>query len=501
MQDPSRTTRAIIPTNPTEAYSLYGEEGEAFVVSVVAVNDAWEVLVHPVDNPHGSVERTAKEFSTLQATLQAAQARMSLPLPHFPLEPNPNTQTAALQRYMEQLVQVPEVLLLPAFVQFVQPPAGELTHAPSLKRVGSEPAVVRNTSAETRVCTSVRLVWSDASGEHEAELPVLTPSHGMGNPCIDVRALGAMTGFFTHDPGFQSTSSCVSAITFIDGEKGVLLHRGYPIRALAESCSFPEVAYLLLEGELPNREQLSQFRRELHANQLVHEKLITFFGGFKSDAHPMAIMVGVVGALSAFYPEAMNIGDAETRRMSAIRLMAKMPTIAAISYKTAIGEPVVYPRSSLSFAANFLHMMHATPCEECAARPAGPSCLTTPARLCDVPAHVRALGTCGVHSRLPCALRATLAQTSSIQCTRRPWKRSSSSMRITSKTPRRQLCASLAPRRPTRLRVLRRALPHCGGPRTVAPTRLFSRCSRRLARRSASRSILPKPRTRPTHSG
>lgn len=217
--------------------------------------------------------------------------------------------------------------------------------------------------AKKAACTRVKLSWSDEEGDHEVELPVLTPAHSMGKKVIDVRSLGAKTPFFTHDPGFLSTSSCASAITYIDGDAGVLLHRGYPIGALAKSCSFPEVAYLLIEGELPSASSLASFERELKRNALVHEKLKTFFQGFKSDAHPMAIMVGVTGALSAFYPEAMDIGSPSQRRASALHLIAKMPTIAAISYKTAIGEPPVYPRTDLSFAANFLNMMFATPCE------------------------------------------------------------------------------------------------------------------------------------------
>jgi len=183
----------------------------------------------------------------------------------------------------------------------------------------------------------------------------------MGQRVIDVQKLGGL-GFFTHDPGFTSTSSCLSAITYIDGDRGVLLHRGYRINDLASQCSFPEVAYLLIEGELPSARALALFEAELQAHSMVHEKLVHFFGGFKSDAHPMAVMVGVVGALSAFYPDSADIRLASQRRLSAIRLIAKLPTIAAITYKTCVGEPVNYPNHSLPFAANFLHMMFATPC-------------------------------------------------------------------------------------------------------------------------------------------
>jgi len=179
------------------------------------------------------------------------------------------------------------------------------------------------------------------------------------------------------DPGFTSTSSCVSAITFIDGDAGILLHRGYRISDLAERCSFPEVAYLLIEGELPTTSELRKFEAELKLHWMVHERLIAFFQGFKSDAHPMAIMVGVVGALSAFYPDSADINDARQRRLSAIRLIAKVPTIAAILYKHTIGEPVVYPTSSLPFAHNLLRMLFATPCEEYVVNPVHAQALET----------------------------------------------------------------------------------------------------------------------------
>jgi len=199
----------------------------------------------------------------------------------------------------------------------------------------------------------------------------------MGNMVIDVSALAAKTGFFTHDPGFTSTSSCMSAITYIDGARGVLLHRGYAIEQLARTTTFPEVVFLLVEGELPDAAELAAFEIELKSHWMVHEKLQLFYQGFKSDAHPMAIMVGVVGALSAFYPEAMNIADASARRRSAVQLVSKMPTIAALAYKTAIGEPAVYPKNKLSWAANFLHMMFATPCEEYVVDPVHAAALET----------------------------------------------------------------------------------------------------------------------------
>jgi len=253
--------------------------------------------------------------------------------------------------------------------QVLSPPARPASReAPTLVRLGSGKVGAGSPGEGSGKegggkATKVTLSWSDESGDHSVELPVLHPNSGLGNPVIDVRSLNAKTGFFTHDPGFTSTSSCESAISFIDGAKGLLMHRGYPIEQLASSCSFLEVAFLLIEGELPTAPQLRRFEAEVHKNWMVHEKLLSFFGGFKSDAHPMAIMVSVVGALSAFYPDSVNIHDAAQRRLSAIRMVAKMPTIAAIAYKTSIGEPVVYPSNALPFAANFLHMMFATPAE------------------------------------------------------------------------------------------------------------------------------------------
>ena len=164
---------------------------------------------------------------------------------------------------------------------------------------------------------------------------------------------------------------------YIDGARGVLLHRGYAIEQLARTTTFPEVVFLLVEGELPDAAELAAFEIELKSHWMVHEKLQLFYQGFKSDAHPMAIMVGVVGALSAFYPEAMNIADASARRRSAVQLVSKMPTIAALAYKTAIGEPAVYPKNKLSWAANFLHMMFATPCEEYVVDPVHAAALET----------------------------------------------------------------------------------------------------------------------------
>lgn len=192
------------------------------------------------------------------------------------------------------------------------------------------------------------------------ELPIY--SGKLGPNVIDVSSL-AQNDIFTYDPGFMSTAACESGITFIDGDKGILLHRGYPISQLAENASYLEVCYLLLNGELPNKEQASAFEAEVKHHTLLHEQVRTFFNGFRRDAHPMAIMVGVVGALSAFYNDTININDADSRRMTAVRLVAKMPTIAAMSYKYAQGQPFMYPDNALSFSENFLYMMFGTPCQ------------------------------------------------------------------------------------------------------------------------------------------
>ena len=193
------------------------------------------------------------------------------------------------------------------------------------------------------------------------EFPVLKGT--IGPDVIDVRELGA-TGLFTYDPGFLATASCESKITFIDGGKGVLLHRGYPIDQLAAKSDYLELCFLLLNGELPTPEERQKFKATIGRHTMVHEQLTQFFKGFRRDAHPMAVMCGVVGALSAFYHDAMDISDAYHREVSAHRLIAKMPTIAAMCYKYSTGQPFVYPRNDLSYAENFLHMMFATPCEE-----------------------------------------------------------------------------------------------------------------------------------------
>jgi citrate synthase len=194
------------------------------------------------------------------------------------------------------------------------------------------------------------------------EFPVMTGVHG--NDVIDIRTLGAKTGLFTYDSGFLSTASCQSKVTFIDGDKGELLYRGYPIEQLAEKCNFLEVAYLLKNGELPNPKQKSDFEFTIKAHTMVHEQLVKFYQGFRRDAHPMAVMVGVVGALSAFYHDATDFSDVEDRNVSFIRLVAKLPTIVAMAYKYNTGQPFMYPRNDLDYTANFMHMMFGTPCEE-----------------------------------------------------------------------------------------------------------------------------------------
>jgi citrate synthase len=186
----------------------------------------------------------------------------------------------------------------------------------------------------------------------------------MGPSVIDVSKLYPKTGYFTYDPGFMATASCQSKITFIDGEKGVLLHRGYPIEALAEQSTFIEVCYLLLFGELPSKKQYRKFENDVTMHTMVHEQLIFLFRGFRRDAHPMAIMVGVVGALSAFYHDALEIDDPHHRMIASHRLIAKVPTIAAMAYKFSVGQPFIYPRNDLNYVENFLHMMFAVPCEE-----------------------------------------------------------------------------------------------------------------------------------------
>ncbi|MBK1635934.1 citrate synthase [Rhodovulum adriaticum] len=199
-------------------------------------------------------------------------------------------------------------------------------------------------------------------GDKSVELPVLSPT--AGPDVVDIRKLYSQMGVFTHDPGFTSTSSCESAITFIDGDEGELLHRGYPIDQLAEKSHFLEVCYLLLYGNLPTAAQLEDFENRVTRHTMVHEQMHRFFSGFRRDAHPMAIMVGVVGAMSAFYHDSTDINDPWQREVASIRLIAKVPTIAAMAYKYSVGQPFVYPRNDLDYASNFLRMCFAVPAEE-----------------------------------------------------------------------------------------------------------------------------------------
>ncbi|MAM89478.1 citrate synthase [Allohahella sp. A8] len=200
----------------------------------------------------------------------------------------------------------------------------------------------------------------------EIDLPMYSGT--TGPDVVDVRSL-VQQGLFTYDPGFVSTAACESKITFIDGTNGVLLHRGYPIEQLAQHSDYLETCYLLIHGELPSSEELGHFKSMVKNHTMVHEQLNHFFNGFRRDAHPMAIMCGVVGALSAFYHDTMDSTDEKHREIAAFRLIAKMPTLAAMCYKYSIGQPFMYPRNDLDYAANFLYMMFGTPCEEFVVNP------------------------------------------------------------------------------------------------------------------------------------
>ena len=194
------------------------------------------------------------------------------------------------------------------------------------------------------------------------EFPVLSGT--VGPDVVDIRTLFGKTGLFTYDPGFLSTASCQSSITYIDGDEGVLLYRGYPIEQLAEQCDFLEVCYLLLNGELPNKAQRDEFVYLVTRHTMVHEQLARLYTGFRRDSHPMAVLVGVVGALSAFYHDSLDINDPAHREISAFRLISKMPTIVAMAYKYSIGQPFIYPRNDLSYTGNFMRMMFGVPAEE-----------------------------------------------------------------------------------------------------------------------------------------
>jgi citrate synthase len=208
----------------------------------------------------------------------------------------------------------------------------------------------------------IKATLSFSDGSPSAEFPVYKGT--VGPDVVDIRKLYGQTGKFTFDPGFLSTAACESKITYIDGDKGELLYRGFPIEQLAENCDYLETCYLLLNGDLPNARQKEDFEFRVTHHTMVHEQMTRFFQGFRRDAHPMAVLVGCVGALSAFYHDSLDINNPEHRFVSAIRLVAKMPTLVAMAYKYNQGQPFVYPKNDLSYSANFMHMMFATPCEE-----------------------------------------------------------------------------------------------------------------------------------------
>jgi len=212
----------------------------------------------------------------------------------------------------------------------------------------------------TQSDTKATLSFSD--GSPSVEFPVYQGS--IGPDVIDIRKLYGATGKFTYDPGFMSTAACNSTITYIDGDKGELLYRGYPIEQLAVNCDFLETCYLLLNGELPNAGEKKQFVDTVTRHTMVHEQMQFFFRGFRRDAHPMSVLVGTVGALASFYHDSLDINDPHHREVSAIRLIAKMPTLVAMAYKYSIGQPFIYPRNELSYSANFMRMMFATPAED-----------------------------------------------------------------------------------------------------------------------------------------
>ncbi len=203
---------------------------------------------------------------------------------------------------------------------------------------------------------------SFSNGSPSIEMPVYSGS--VGPDVVDIRKLYGQTGMFTYDPGFLSTAACQSTITYIDGDKGELLYRGYPIEQLATKCDYMDTCYLLLNGELPNAQQKKDFDYLVTSHTMVNEQMQYFLRGFRRDAHPMAVLTGLVGGMSAFYHDSTDITNPEHRHIAAIRLIAKMPTLVAMAYKYKIGQPYIYPKNSLNYAGNFLHMMFATPCEE-----------------------------------------------------------------------------------------------------------------------------------------
>jgi len=219
----------------------------------------------------------------------------------------------------------------------------------------------KSSAAKPAAQTNENVTLIDNSNGKQVVLPLISGT--VGPKVIDIRHLYTETGHFTYDPGYMATGSCESKITYIDGDVGELLYRGYPIEELAEHSDFMEVAYLLTKGELPNAAEKVQFERDITIHTMVHEQINAFFRGFRRDAHPMAVLCGVVGALSAFYHDSTDISDPRQRLVASYRLIAKMPTIAAMAYKYSVGQPFMYPRNDLKYAANFLHMTFAVPCE------------------------------------------------------------------------------------------------------------------------------------------
>ncbi len=219
----------------------------------------------------------------------------------------------------------------------------------------------KSSAAKSAAQTNENVTLIDNSNGKQVVLPLISGT--VGPKVIDIRHLYTETGHFTYDPGYMATGSCESRITYIDGDVGELLYRGYPIEELAEHSDFMEVAYLLTKGELPNAAEKVQFERDITIHTMVHEQINAFFRGFRRDAHPMAVLCGVVGALSAFYHDSTDISDPRQRLVASYRLIAKMPTIAAMAYKYSVGQPFMYPRNDLKYAANFLHMTFAVPCE------------------------------------------------------------------------------------------------------------------------------------------
>jgi citrate synthase len=210
--------------------------------------------------------------------------------------------------------------------------------------------------------SDAKATLSFSDGSPSIDFPIYKGS--IGPDVVDIRKLYGATGKFTYDPGFMSTAACNSSITYIDGDKGELLYRGYPIEQLAVNCDFLESCYLLLNGELPNAQQKKSFTDTVTRHTMVHEQMQFFFRGFRRDAHPMSVLVGTVGALASFYHDSLDINDPHHREVSAIRLIAKMPTLVAMAYKYSVGQPFVYPRNELSYSANFMRMMFATPAED-----------------------------------------------------------------------------------------------------------------------------------------